>query len=101
MSFDMVMGSAERWLHHMEAAIAKIKSWDAETVSLLKDYFRYQAHFLAYSYAAAYPEAYSRAVEVETVGCCGSGHNQQRDDIISAGSETTGCCGGGCNQQEV
>lgn len=98
MSFEMKPGSAERWLYHMDAAIARMKSWDAETVGLLKDYFRYQAHFLAYSYAAAYPEADGSEVEVDTVhaGCSGSKDKQQDDAAI----KTAGCCGGGCDNQD-
>lgn len=88
MSFDMKRGSAERWLYHMDSAIAKMRSWDAETVGLLKDYFRYQAHFLAYSYAAAYPEAEGSSDED---GSCG-GKGGKQDD---AANKAAGCCGGG------
>eukprot|EP00931_Biecheleriopsis_adriatica_P092234 TRINITY_DN66048_c0_g1_i1.p1 TRINITY_DN66048_c0_g1~~TRINITY_DN66048_c0_g1_i1.p1 ORF type:complete len:432 (+),score=73.45 TRINITY_DN66048_c0_g1_i1:19-1314(+) len=100
MGFDMKAGSAERWLHHMEASIAKMRSWDVETVELLKDYFRYQAHFLAYSYAAAYPEASGLTRDDEAVGCIG-GNLSKRDDAAGIEREPAGCCGGGCNKQDV
>mmetsp|Transcript_67641 Transcript_67641/g.210078 ORF Transcript_67641/g.210078 Transcript_67641/m.210078 type:complete len:366 (+) Transcript_67641:64-1161(+) len=54
MNFELKRGSAQRWLMHMEAAIADLGAlFDADARGLLRDFFRYQAHFIVYAYLAS------------------------------------------------